>query len=257
MYKSTVSKVDFEYFRSGRRVLRHRYYSSTLFVLTVALHIKHSVKSFFCNMDFHLYSVRQTRDYHVWSREVRSELCCVFWKNIFFFIVSIKWIKRGGDINNKKTLLSSSQHNVWLHTRYALSIDVQTVTVFGRTYATSSLVNDQSSVQSAYTMAAFVDLVSQFDYAPTAFVFLVQGCARRTHAFSFIIPHVAFINWTFWNWNTINTDVMILLQRRNTMTKHLDKGLAKVIVVTYLIHGKIVNESLDFRYIPAIILVVN
>jgi len=44
---------------------------------------------------------------------------------------------------------------------------------------------------------------------------------------------------------------MILLQH-NTMTKHLDKGLVKVIIVKYLIHGKIVNESLDFSYIPAI-----
>jgi len=84
-----------------------------------------------------------------------------------------------------------------IHTRYALSVDVQAITVFGWTYASSSFVYDQSSVKRTHAVTAFVDLVSKFDYASTAFVFLVQSCARRTHAFSIIVPHVAFVDWTF------------------------------------------------------------
>lgn len=57
VYESAVSKIDFENFGLGRRVLRHRHDTSALFVFAVAFHVQHSVESLFRNMDFHLYPV--------------------------------------------------------------------------------------------------------------------------------------------------------------------------------------------------------
>lgn len=78
MYESAVAKVHFEYFGSGRRILRHGHDPSALFVFAMALHVQNPVESALGNVDFHLYTVRQTSDDHFRSREVRSELRRVF-----------------------------------------------------------------------------------------------------------------------------------------------------------------------------------
>lgn len=86
MNQSTITELNLEYLSPWQWVRWQCYDPPTLFVFTVAFHIKHAVEFRFCNVYLHLNTVRQTAHNHLWSWEHRSKRRRLIWE-----IIDIKY----------------------------------------------------------------------------------------------------------------------------------------------------------------------